>query len=114
MLNDPIARARLAAENVRDSAPKKLKKTDQDADPYDVMSPWSRESRVMAKNARVNFPLRDVVELRRHLAMAEETIHELRLQLVQRDAHQSLLILARGTLRQLNQRINAYRYPAPD
>ena len=114
MLDDPVARQRFAAEIVRDSKPKKLKKADQDADPFDVMAPWSRENRVMAKNARVNFPLRDVIELRRHLAMAEETIHELRLQLVQRRSHESQLILARGTLRQLNQRINAYRFPAPD
>lgn len=114
MLNDPIARARFAAEVVRDSKPKKLKKTDENADPYDVLSPWSRESRVMAKNARVNFPLRDVVELRRHLAMAEETISALRLQLVQYAPNESHLILARGTLRQLNQRINGYRFPKPD
>lgn len=109
MLDNPVERRRLARENVRSSAPK-----DEDVDPREVLSTWSREMRVLVRNARINIPLRDPIEVRRHLALIEDVIHNLRVQLVQRGSDESLLILARGTLRTLNQRINAYRKPAQD
>lgn len=108
MLNDPVARARWAKELVDASRPR-----DEVEDPRDVLSDFDR-SIVGTKAVSLKFPLRDPQECRRHLALAEETIRALRLQLEGRRTDRSHLFMARGVLRHLNQKINAYRSPAKD
>lgn len=69
---------------------------------------------VGAKNVRLNLPLRDPVEVKRHLSMIEDTVHRLRLLLEERKPDRSLLFMVRGELRQLNQKLNAYRRVSGD
>ena len=107
MLNDPAARARWAKELVDASRPR------EEHDPRDVLCEFDR-SIVGTKAVALKFPLRDPQELRRHLALAEETFRALRLQLEGRRTDRSHLFMGRGVLRDLNQKINAYRMPAKD
>lgn len=108
MLSDPTARARWAKELVDASRPR-----DDIDDPRDVLNEFDR-SIVGTKSVALKFPLRDPQECRRHLALAEETFRALRLQLEGRRTDRSHLFMARGVLRELNQKINAYRTPSKD
>ena len=108
MLSDPAARARWAKELVDASRPR-----EEDHDPRDVLNDFDR-SIVGTKAVALKIPLRSPEECRRHLALAEETFRALRLQLEGRRTDRSHLFMARGVLRNLNQRINAYRMPAKD
>lgn len=108
MLDDPVARQVFARNLVDSSKPK-----NPDADPRDVLTPFSRDL-VGVKNVMLNIPLRDPVEVRRYLALLEETCRELRLRLVQHGTDQSHLFMVRGVMRQLNKKMNAYRKPRPD
>ena len=108
MLSDPAARARWAKELVDASRPR-----EELADPRDVLCEFDR-SIVGHKAVALKIPLRDPQELRRHLALAEETFRALRLQLEGRRTDRSHLFMGRGVLRDLNQKINAYRMPAKD
>ena len=79
-----------------------------DMDPRDVLSPFDRD--VIGTDAvRLNLPLRDPVECRRHLALLEDTVHRLRMLLEERKPDRSLLFMVRGEMRQLNRKLNAYR-----
>ena len=108
MLSDPTARARWAKELVDASRPR-----EELDDPRDVLCEFDR-SIVGAKSVNLKFPLRDPQECRRHLELAEETLRALRLKLEGRRTDRSHLFMARGVLRDLNQKINAYRMPAKD
>jgi hypothetical protein len=79
-----------------------------DMDPRDVLTAFDR-SIVGSDSVRLNLPLRDPVECRRHLALIEDTVHRLRLLLEERRPDRSLLFMVRGELRQLNRKLNAYR-----
>ena len=74
----------------------------------DVLSAFDRDI-VGTDSVRLNLPLRDPVECRRHLALLEDTVHRLRLLLEERKPDRSLLFMVRGELRQLNKKLNAYR-----
>lgn len=74
----------------------------------DVLSPFDRDV-IGADAVRLNLPLRDPVECRRHLALLEDTAHRLRMLLEERKPDRSLLFMVRGELRQLNRKLNAYR-----
>lgn len=76
--------------------------------PGDVLSAFDRDI-VGTDSVRLNLPLRDPVECRRHLALLEDTVHRLRMLLEERKPDRSLLFMVRGELRQLNKKLNAYR-----
>lgn len=76
--------------------------------PGDPLSEFDR-SIVGGDSVRLNLPLRDPVECRRHLALIEDVAHRLRMQLEDRRPDRSLLFMVRGELRMLNRKLNAYR-----
>jgi hypothetical protein len=98
-LNNAALRAEFAKKIVADSA-----------DEYDgdVLTPFDRDI-VGASSVQLRIPLKDPVALRTHLALIEETARALRLRLEQSAKDRSHLFTARGVIRQLNKRINAYR-----
>ena len=79
-----------------------------DMDPRDVLTAYDR-SIVGTDSVRLNLPLRDPAECRRHLAMIEDVAHRLQRLLDQNKPDRSLLFSVRGELRQLNKKLNAYR-----
>jgi hypothetical protein len=105
-LDDPETRAAWARDLVAKSAPK-----NKESDPRDTLSPFERDI-VGGNSVVLKIPLRDPVELRRHLAMAEETMRELRLRLEQSAKDRSHLFMARAVIRSLHLKINPYRRPA--
>lgn len=109
MLHDPVLRARAAAEIARESAPPK----DDLRDPRDVLTDFDRDI-VGAKSVTIKLPLRDPVEVRRHLAIMEETCRALRLRLQERSTDRGHLFMVRSVLRGLHQKLNAYRTPRKD
>lgn len=108
MLNDPLARRDAAKQIAMDSLPKH-----EDRDPRDVLTDFDRDI-VGAKSVTLRLPLRDPVEVRRHLALIEETARALRLRMQERGTDRSHLFTARGVMRQLHQKLNAYRTPRKD
>lgn len=74
----------------------------------DVLAPSDRAI-VGTDAVRLNLPLRDPVECRRHLAMIEDVAHRLQRLLDQNKPDRSLLFSVRGELRSLNKKLNAYR-----
>lgn len=79
----------------------------------DVLSEFDRNI-VGGDSVRLNLPLRDPVECRRHLALLEDTVHRLRMLLEERRPDRSLLFMVRGELRSLNKKLNAYRVTRRD
>ena len=79
----------------------------------DVLSEFDRNI-VGGESVRLNLPLRDPVECRRHLALLEDTAHRLRMLLEERRPDRSLLFMVRGELRSLNKKLNAYRVTRRD
>lgn len=106
MLNDPVWRAKAAKENVEASRPR-----DEEHDPRDVLSEFDRDI-VGAKSVNIRLPLRDPQECRVHLGMLEETCRALRLNLEGKRTDRTHLFMVRGVLRELNQKLNAYRFPS--
>jgi len=85
----------------------------QDDDPRDVLTGFDRK--VMgASSVTIKLPLRDPVEVRRHIAMMEEACRVLRLQLERTMPDRTHLFAVRGMMRLLNQRMNAFRKPRTD
>lgn len=106
MSDGAIARAMFAKQLVADSAGL------DERDPRDVLSSWDRDSFFGGKTVQLRIPLRDPVEVRRHLAIAEAAIHELRCKLdAQRNTDRQDLLMVVGVVRALNQKLNAYRSP---
>jgi hypothetical protein len=109
MLDNPIARSQWARKLVDDTAPKK----DELDDARDVLTPFDRDI-VGAASVTIKLPLRDPTEVRRHLALIEETARALRLRLEKRDTDRGHLFMVRGAFRSLHQKLNAYRTPRKD
>lgn len=105
---DGAERQKWARDMVRASRPK-----DDLADPRDVLGEFDRKI-VGAASVTIKLPLRDPVEVRRHLEMIEEACRVLRLQLEQHAKDRTHLFTVRGVMRLLHQRINAYRTPRRD
>lgn len=105
MLNDPVARQQFAKELARTV----MKDSDVD-DPRDVLSAFDRTI-VGGASVIVKLPLRDPVEVKRHLAIIEETCRELRLRMEHKSTDRSHLFMVRGVMRVLHQKLNAYRTP---
>lgn len=99
-MNTVEAGRRIAAEAMEGS----------ERDPRDVLSEFDRNI-VGAMSVVIKVPLRDPVEVRRHLAILEDGLHQLRFVLEGRNPDRSLLWAVRGGIRQLNKKINAYRAP---
>ena len=74
----------------------------------DRLSEFDRDI-VGGESVRLNLPLRDPSECRRHLALIEDTAHRLRMLLEERRPDRSLLFMVRGEIRHLNKKLNAYR-----
>ena len=106
MLDDPEARREFAREIARASQPK-------GDDARDVLAPFDRDI-VGHKSVMIKLPLLDPVEVRRHLEIIEETCRALRLRMQQHGTDRSHLFVARGVMRLLTQRLNAYRTPRKD
>lgn len=104
MLNDPIARQQFAKELART-----VMKDGVD-DARDVLSAFDRTI-VGGNSVVIKLPLRDPVEVKRHLALIEETCRELRLRMEHKSTDRSHLFMVRGVMRLLHQRLNAYRTP---
>lgn len=105
VLDNPIERRLQAKKIVDDSGGE---------DPTDVLTPWEREL-VGPRSVDIRFPLLDPVMVRRHLAMMEETCHELRRRMEgRRQLDRTHLHMVRGALRQLHLKMNAYRKPRGD
>lgn len=107
-LDDAVARAQAAKEIARDSLPR-----NEERDPRDTLADFDQMI-VGGKSVIIKLPLRDPVEVRRHLAMIEETVRGLRLRMQDKATDRSHLFTARGVLRQLHQKLNAYRTPRKD
>lgn len=84
-----------------------------DRDVRDVLSQFDRDI-IGPDSVMLRLPLRDPVEVRRHLAMIEDVAHRLRMQLEERRPDRSLLFMVRGEWRKLHQKLNAYRTPRRD
>jgi hypothetical protein len=82
-------------------------------DASDVLGDWERDlASGGAKSVDVRIPLKDPMMLRRHLAMIEETCHQIRVRMERGGSKdRSDLIMARGVLRLLHKKLNAYRAP---
>lgn len=104
MLNDPVARQQFAKELAR------VVMQDTDADLRDVLTPFARDI-VGGASVIVKLPLRDPVEVKRHLALIEETCRELRLRMEHKSTDRGHLFMVRGVMRMLHQKLNAYRTP---
>lgn len=80
--------------------------------PNDVLPAWTRDNFFGAAAVQMRLPLRDPVEVRRHLAIVEQSIHDLRVHLDQVNVNdRSALLTVHGSIRTLNQRLNAYKNP---
>jgi hypothetical protein len=104
MLDDPVARQRFA----KDLARTVMKDNVDDA--RDVLSAFDRTI-VGGNSVVVKLPLRDPVEVKRHLAIIEETCRELRLRMEHKSTDRGHLFMVRGVMRLLHQKLNAYRTP---
>ena len=102
MLLEPGAGKRIAKEAMRGE--------DGDTDPRDVLSAFDRTI-VGGNSVVIKLPLRDPVEVKRHLALIEETCRELRLRMEHKSTDRGHLFMVRGVMRMLHQKLNAYRTP---
>lgn len=105
MLNDPAARQAFAKELAR-----VVMKDNDMVDARDVLTPFDRMV-VGGASVIVKLPLRDPVEVKRHLAIIEETCRELRLRMEHKSTDRGHLFMVRGVMRMLHQKLNAYRTP---
>jgi len=106
VLNDPVARAAWAKKLAADTAP------GNGRDPRDTLSGWDRETFFGGASVQLRIPLRDPAEARRHLALVEQAVHDLRHHLEQvTQTDRSALLTIHGTIRTLNQKLNAYKTP---
>lgn len=100
MLGNPIERAAFAKDLVAKS----------DTAPGDTLSEFDRAI-VGSDSVIIRIPLRDPMEVRRHLSMIEETARQLRLRLERNATDRSHLFMVRGVIRALHKKLNAYRTP---
>lgn len=100
MLNDPVQRA-IAAKRISE----KSKGIDSD----DTLSDFDRGI-VGAARVDIRLPLKDAQLVMRHLAMIEDTVHDLRAAASKLNKDRSRLFLIRGTLKELNGKLNAKRW----
>ena len=81
-------------------------------DPRDVLSGWERETFFGSNSVQLRIPLRDPVEVRRHLTLIEDTVHALRLRIEQTPGDDRTdLLTVRGVVKVLNHKLNAFRAP---
>lgn len=98
--------ASLARKIVRES------QLSDEVDPRETLSPFDRGI-VGTRSIRINVPLYSVADLRQHISMLEDAAHHIGVMLDRsKEPDRSKIFLVRGRLRELNQEINAYRWPA--
>ena len=97
-------RAAIAKKIVQES------KGNNDKDPRDVLSDFNRNI-LGASSATLRIPLRDPVELDRHLDMIIGNLQTMRAAMQRMGNNRSALFLARSTVHALNQKINEYKTP---
>ena len=103
--NNTVQRALWAKKIVEDSA------GSSDRDPRDVLTAWDREFMLGYNSVQLRIPLRDPVELRRHLELVEAAVRELRYTLGLRIQSDRVdLMTAQGVFRSLTKKLNAMRY----
>ena len=73
----------------------------------DRLSEFDRN--IVGEAVRLTFPLRDPVECYRHMKMTIETCEAILARLQHRSKDRSQLFMVRGMLRELHQKMNAYR-----
>lgn len=104
--NDPAARA-AAARKIAEATGGRL-------EPKDPLSSWEREHFFAHGSVQLRVPLRNLAEVRTHLAMAIETLTGLHDELTRRPrSERSDLLLVATTVKALNHKLNAYRSQKP-
>lgn len=82
----------------------------EEADARDVLGAWERETFFQWDSVQLRVPLRDPVELRRHLEIMSDVIHDLLYKLEKSPQGDRMdLLTAHSVLKTLNQKLNAYR-----
>lgn len=81
-----------------------------DMDPRDVLSKWDRETFFQWDSVQLRIPLRDPTEVRQHLKIMSDVIHDL-LYKLEKDPRgdRTDLLTVHSVVKSLNQKLNAYR-----